>query len=380
MNAKTDWFVEPAKFEDDQHTFGRTQELLGTRAFMRGFTKAPLPLTDGALIGVQSREEGLRLFVNACPHQARKLIEEPTKSAGPIACKGHGAVFQSNGSLKSFRLFETELPSNISPCNEFRLTEVQYSLWADRLYNMRNLPKGYFDELTELEPLFSLADYRFHSVSETSHGVIRANWKLPLIVYYDVLHVPAIHPALRKLVEFDTLKWRFMSVGNLQTISVKQSMWNEESPLSDGYYNRHDVRGLKAYIEGVRRVLVRRPDLKDHSSLREIQWLSIYPGETHEVYPFVQIITRTIPLSPGSCRQIVEFCVHEAFAEETEGLQGFIDFYNQTANEDNELAGFQQEGYEAMLKYGVKSAGMTHPHFERGTEHFYRFLGYDKQT
>lgn len=380
MNAHTSWFVEPATFEDDQRTFGRTQELLGTRAFMRGFTKAPLPLTDGALIGVQSREEGLRLFVNACPHQARKLIEEPTKSTGPIACKGHGAVFQNDGNLNSFRLFEAKLPSDITPCKEFRLTGVTYSVWADRIYNMRNLPYTHFAELIRLEPIFSLDDYCFHSISQTSKDTIAANWKLPLIVYYDVLHVPAIHPALRKLVELDSLKWRLMGVGNLQTIGVKQSMWSNDTPFADGYFNRHDVRGLKTYIEGVRRVLERRPDLKDHSSLREIQWLSIYPGETHEVYPFVQIITRTVPLSPRSCKQYVEFCVHEAFAEETEGLQGFIDFYNQTAIEDNELAERQQQGYEAMSKYGVQRAGMTHPHFERGTEHFYRFLGYNTQT
>lgn len=380
MKAQTVWFVEPATFEDDQRVFGRTQELLGTRAFMRGFTKAPLPLTDGSIIGVRDGEESLRLFVNACPHQARKLLEEPTQSIGPVACKGHGAVFHGHGELKSFRLFETNLPSGISPCSEFRLTEVPHFVWADRLYNMRDLPIGYLAELTKLEPLFTLGDYRFHSVSETSKGTIPANWKLPLIVYYDVLHVPAIHPALRKLVEFDTLRWQFMSVGNLQTISVKQSMWDKESPLSDGYYNRHDVVGLKAYIEGVRRVLAQRSDLRGHSSLREIQWLSIYPGETHEVYPFVQIVTRTIPLSAGNCRQIVEFYVHEAFALETEGLQGFIDFYNQTATEDNELAGLQQQGYEAMHRYGVRSAGMTHPHFERGTEHFFRFMGYKEQT
>lgn len=380
MKARSAWFVEPATFEDDRRVFAGAQELLGTRAFMRGFTKAPLPLTDGALIGVHGGEEGLRLFVNACPHQSRKLLTEPSTSTGPIACKGHGAVFHDSGSLKSFKLFETELPSDISPCREFKLAEVPYVLWADRMYNMRNLPSGHFGELAEIESTFTLEDYRFHSVSETSKGIISANWKLPLIVYYDVLHVPAIHPALRKLVEFGTLKWRFMNVGNLQTIGVKQSMWDEETALADGYFSRHDVRGLKAYVEGVRRVIEKHPNLRNHSSLKEIQWLSIYPGETHEVYPFVQIITRTVPITPGTCRQIVEFCVHEAFAEESEGLQGFIDFYNQTANEDNELAGLQQAGYESMHAYGVHTAGMTHPHFERGTEHFFRFMGYEKHT
>jgi len=327
----------------------------------------PLPATGESCFIARTKDR-CKVYVNSCPHRSYKLVTH-RKTEELICCAAHGLVCKVTGEVIKVPRFDQ--------CPKIDLHEIDVSSWHGMLFRTaQDLDKWFGDIPESIKGCFELEDYDFHSVSETSESVIPTHWLIPLEVFDDVLHVPVIHPALAAFAIMDSLKWDYFTNGNCQYIEINRPLIFNQDLDPIRRLSKPPQMGLLKYVTALRDILKVRPELADDPSLHHISWISLYPGMTIESYPFMHVITDTQPLSVNTTRQNVEFYFKAGLPKELAAalMEGAIDFYNQTAFEDNVLSSGEYKGIEFLARYGIEKRGPTHNLFEAGTQHRHAWM------
>jgi len=310
--------------------FGASWQLVAHRAEVAGPGDHVLMDVAGTpVLLLRGTDGALRAFPNVCRHRAGPLVLCSGKGLGNLRCKYHGWLYSQDGRLiaapemqgaAGFRVEDVRLPS-------FKVREWQGLVFVALDDCVPDFDRVYSGITERIAPV-DLGAMRF--VLRDSWDVA-CNWKVYIDNFLEGYHVPLVHPALAKVVDY-------------RQYDVELSEWYslQHSPLQ----SCDDVYGDgRAY------------------------YYFVYPNVMLNVMPGRLQTNRVIPMGPGRCRVEFDwFCALDDAA--VARADNDREFTNSVQEEDVDICERVQQG----LASGHYRAGRLCPTREAGVWHFHERL------
>lgn len=205
------------------------------RTFLPGSLDEPLLLARG--------DDGvLRVLSNVCTHRGKVLVEEPCTRTS-ILCDYHGRRFALDGALRSAPCFEG---ARDFPRSEDSLVRLQTARIGPLVFTSI-APRASFEHV--FGPLLArLAWLPFdrleHDPSRDRTFEFDAHWALYCDNFLEGLHIPFVHPALNKTLDFAGYATELQASSSLQIGIAAPGESSFEPPVSSsdrgkrvaGYY------------------------------------------------------------------------------------------------------------------------------------------------
>ena len=196
------FYFGEATFElERRRVFGASWQLVAHRAELATAGDHLLVNIGGTPIVVLRAADGtLRAFANVCRHRAGPLVLSSGKGLGNLRCKYHGWLYNQAGQLvaapemqdaQDFRMVDVQLP-------RFRVQEWQGLVFVALADDVPDFDRVYAGITERIAPV-DLSAMQF--VRRDSWDV-ECNWKVYVDNFLEGYHVPLIHPALSKVVDY----------------------------------------------------------------------------------------------------------------------------------------------------------------------------------
>jgi len=288
--------------------------------------------------------DGVSMLSNVCRHR-QALMLRGRGNVKSIVCPLHQWSYDLGGRQLGAPHFDEQ------PCRSLRSTRLQH--WNGLLFN------GGRDVARDLDGLRCLRDLDFsgYMLDRVDVADYRQNWKTFLEVYLEDYHVIPFHPGLGGFVDCGDLDWQFGDEYSVQVVGVNDGLRRPGTPV---YKRWHEA--VRAY---------RRDAPPDHGAI----WMLYYPNVMLEWYPHVLIVSTLIPRTPQLTTNIVEFYYPEEIVLfEREFIEAEQAAYQETAEEDDDLAQRMDAGRFALYQAGEEDAGPYQSPMEDGMLHFHEHL------
>lgn len=327
------WYCDPATVALERAAiFDRGWHLLAHASRLRApgdhvvVDCAGLPV-----IAVRDHDGAVRAFHNVCRHRAGPIAWCDGRGARALRCRYHGWTYGLDGRLQSapgmdaadgFDIASVRLPG--LAVREWRGL-VFAAVDAERAMPFEALVAGMDARIGDAHPL---QDYEGHHHAAYE---IACNWKVYVDNYLEGYHVPHVHPALNRMLDYRSYRTELADWHSLQ--------W---SPLEsgDGLYGNGDAL---------------------------YYWL--WPNTMLNILPGRLQTNRVVPLGVDRCR--VEFDSHYLpAAADGDRRAADIAFSDEVQQEDRGICEAVQRG----LASGSYEPGRLHPDRESGVAHFQALL------
>ena len=185
---------------------------LSPRELLRGCLDAPLLL---------SRDEGshLRCLSNVCTHRGNVLVQAPCR-AKQIRCSYHSRRFDLSGRMTFMPEFE-QARNFPTPADD--LPRVPFETFAGHgfaaVWPVAPLDTFVGDLAARLQ--WMPFDSFLHDPSRDRDFDIAAHWALYVENYLEGLHIPFLHPALNRVIDFNRYSSVIHRYANLQLACAK---------------------------------------------------------------------------------------------------------------------------------------------------------------
>lgn len=183
------------------------------------FTLLP-GILDEPLLFTKDDDSNIHCLSNVCTHRAKIVVEKPGNSR-MLSCGYHGRCFRHDGTFKSMPEFDGV--ANF-PSESDNLPKVPFAEWLGMLFASLN-PSVDFEEMTRpirerlgWLPLSTLT----HAPQDSQDYYIDANWALYCDNYLEGFHIPFVHPALNKALDFGQYEYELFPYCNLQLGIAKE--------------------------------------------------------------------------------------------------------------------------------------------------------------
>ncbi len=202
LNLDPGLYTSPESFVREREAiFQRTWQLLGpaSRVAEPGHYVAA-ELAGTKVMAVRGRDGVLRAFRNVCRHRGARLLEEGAGACKLIRCPYHNWAYDLDGTLRQAPWFGEEPGFQFA---DWPLEPVSVEEWRGLLFVAvspdQSLAVQLGDTIAELadEPIETFA----HDRSERL--VFDANWKVYTDNFVEGYHIPGIHPAFFKAIDFE---------------------------------------------------------------------------------------------------------------------------------------------------------------------------------
>jgi len=331
------WYADPSVLEEEKRkVFGRTWQLVGRAEQVAApgqyFTAT---IADEPLIVVRGADENLRAFSNVCRHRAGPV------AAGAGQCKSfrcgyHGWTYSLDGNLVATPEFDgVEGFSKEENC----LPQFRVETWGALVFV--NLDKACAPLLYVLEDMparVSLRNFEGMRLAQRKDWYVDCNWKVYVDNYLEGYHIPIVHPALNR--ELDYARYR---------TETKRFYSIQHSPI--------------------RRDRAIRLQTKDASD--EAQYFWLFPNLMLNVYPDNYSTNLIVPLSAERTLTVFEWYFRDVQSEATqEALRRTVEFSDEIQREDISICEAVQRG----LRSRTYQAGRYSVKRENGVHHFHGLL------
>jgi choline monooxygenase len=327
-----DWYTTPETLEIERFSvFRRTWQLVAHGSDLTGVGDHVVGDIGGVpILLVRGEDQALRGFHNVCRHRAGPLALCAGRGAKSLRCRYHGWNYGLDGRLRS--------APEMGEASDFEvgsiaLPSVQVAVWQGLVFAALEPTTDFAKVVDGIAPRLrghELDSYRFHR--HVSYD-IACNWKAYVDNFLEGYHLPHIHPALNRLLDYrsyrtDTAPWYSL----------------QSSPLE----NAGNIYGSGDAL-----------------------YYFIYPNIMLNILPGRMQTNRVIALSADRCR--VEFDFYyppddsEAAAARRE--QDLL-FSDEVQREDIAICEHVQRG----LNSGSYVAGRLNPTRESGVHHFHELL------
>ena len=340
--------LDPAFYEDEaawkltrERVFARTWQWLGDLADVASpQSLSPRDLLPGCLdeplLLARDGDGTLRCLSNVCTHRANLLVREPCR-AEQIRCRYHGRRFDLAGCMTFMPEF-AQARDFPSPADD--LPRVPFGLLGSQVFASVDpaAPLAAFvgDVQARLGWL-PLERFR-HDPSRDRDFEIAAHWALYVENYLEGLHIPFIHPALNRVLDYHQYTTELYRYANLQLAQAKDGEAAFEPPAGSPDHGRR----VAAYY-----------------------WW-VFPNLMLNFYPWGLSLNLVQPLGLARTRIAFRSYVWDATKLDTGAGSGL----DQVEMED-------EEAVEAVQR-GVRSrwyrSGRYSPTKEQGVHHFHRLL------
>ncbi|HEY8061691.1 MAG TPA: aromatic ring-hydroxylating dioxygenase subunit alpha, partial [Gemmatimonadales bacterium] len=194
-------YIDPVylALEEDK-VFGRTWQLVGrvdqVAAAGQYFTadvgsESVVVVRDGA---------ALRGFHNICLHRAGPVAEGCGKRQ-TLQCRYHGWTYRLNGELLNAPEMEDAIDFT---ADAMKLMPIQVATWGPLVFANLDLKapslEHFFEDIAARSSRFAVTTMKYVG---SKAWRIACNWKVYVDNYLEGYHIPLVHPALHKELEYD---------------------------------------------------------------------------------------------------------------------------------------------------------------------------------
>ena len=286
-------------------------------------------IADVPVILVRGYDGRLRGFHNVCRHRAGPLATCDGRGARALRCRYHGWTYDFDGRLRSAP--DMDGAAGFDPA-DVRLPAIRVSAWRGLVFGALGDSPPSLDELLagldERLPDGALAGYVFHR--RVSYD-IACNWKVYVDNYLEGYHVPHVHPALNRMLDY-----RSYATGTGRWHSLQHSPLESAGEL---------------YGAG------------------EALYFYVWPNTMLNILPDRLQTNRVVPAGDARCR--VDFDYYYPGEVDAEARHaGDQAFSDEVQAEDVMICEQVQRG----LSSGSYVAGRLNPRRESGVHHFHELL------
>ncbi|KTD17433.1 SRPBCC family protein [Legionella jordanis] len=291
---------------------------------------------DEPLLFARDEQNMLRCLSNVCTHRGNILIETPC-SASKIKCSYHGRRFDLRGEFLHMPEFEGV---HNFPCPKDNLSQIPFDSLEPFLFASLCPQMSFaevFAEIKERLYWLPMSDMRLDS-NRSRDYLVKAHWALYCENYLEPLHIPFVHPGLRKAIDCTTYTTEISRYCNLQLALASPGEEHFDLPKDSPDYGKQ----VAAYY----------------------YW--IFPNTMLNFYPWGCSVNVVKPLAPNLTK--VSFLTY--VLDETKLDRG--------AGGDLDLVEREDEAVVESVQKGIRSRfydqGRFSPSKEPGTHHFQRLL------
>jgi choline monooxygenase len=284
------------------------------------------------VLAVRGADGTIRVFHNVCRHRAGPIAQCDGLAAKSLRCRYHGWTYALDGQLKSAPEMGTALGFDVT---EIRLPQLQVRIWQGLVFATAD------ENPMDFETLVAGIDARIGNGRGLDHyghhqrvGYdIACNWKVYIDNYLEGYHLPHVHPALNRMLDY-------------RSYVIELAQWHslQWSPLESS------------------------PDLYGNGDAL-YYWL--WPNTMLNILPGRLQTNRVVPLAVDRCR--VEFDFYypvDASGEARARREADLAFSDDVQHEDLGICEDVQRG----LASGSYVAGRLNPLRENAVHHFQELL------
>lgn len=343
-----DSFTLPAHFYRSQAVFEQSKESIFATTWQyiddasviqeRGQVH-PFIFLEGAfdepLVFTKDKEGQAHCLSNVCTHRGKIVVEKPGNTR-MLSCSYHGRCFRLDGSYKSMPEFEQV---NNFPTTDDNLHSIDLKEWLGLLFVSLN-PKVSFEEV--FKPIqdriaWMPLDTLYFDAASSKDYYVNAHWALYCDNYLEGFHIPYVHPALDKALDYSQYDYEIFPYCNLQLGIAKEGERVFDIPEHAADFGKN----VYAY------------------------YFWVFPNLMLNVYPWGISLNIIRPLSHD--KTLVRFRTYrfkDAYFNKEE------DQLNQTEMEDEAVVESVQLGVQSRYyKHGRFS-----PTMEKGVHHFHQLI------
>ncbi|HEV7645155.1 MAG TPA: SRPBCC family protein [Pyrinomonadaceae bacterium] len=319
------FYTDEKYFEaSKEKIFARTWQIVAFDHNIKGpgsiFPTYILAQMLGEPLIITKNEEGeLNCLSNVCTHRGKQLFELPCEGK-LIRCGYHGRRFSLDGKFLSMREFEQ---TENFPSESDNLPHVPFGTWANFLFASA-APLMPVDELlSEMTSRIAFTNLDKLKMTDGFSYNVGAHWALYCENYLEGFHIPFVHDALNKELDYGSYNTETFRYVSLQT--------------------GHDKNGEIA-----------------------AQYFFVFPNMMFNFYPWGLSVNIVIPhTSDFSVVEYYKFVSDESKLDEGAGAD-----LHTVELEDQKVVESVQEGIRSRFY----NRGRYSPTREQGCHHFHRLL------
>ncbi|OLE55640.1 MAG: (2Fe-2S)-binding protein [Acidobacteria bacterium 13_1_20CM_3_53_8] len=330
-------YTDPEALEEEKRkVFGRTWQLVGhTEQVAEPGQYFTTTIADEPLIVARGADATLRAFSNVCRHRAGP-VASGAGSCKNFRCGYHGWTYALDGSLIATREFDgVENFSREENC----LPQFRVETWGALVFvNLDNDSAPLLEFLEDIPARVGDRNFEGMKLAQAKDWYVNCNWKVYVDNYLEGYHIPIVHPALNR--ELDYARYR---------TETKRFYSIQHSPI------RQD----------------RATRLQANSTSDEAQYFWLFPNLMLNVYPDNYSTNLIVPLSAEKTLTIFEWYFRDIDNDETQAaLKRTVEFSDEIQREDISICEAVQRG----LRSRTYRAGRYSVKRENGVHHFHGLL------
>jgi choline monooxygenase len=322
----SEFYTAPEFFEaSKEKIFARTWQIVAFDEDIKGpgsiFPTSILAEMLGApLIITRANDGEINCLSNVCTHRGKQLFDAPCSGMNLIRCGYHGRRFSLDGKFLSMPEFEQ---TENFPTERDSLPRVPFGKWANFIFASVNPIAPLGDLLSEMTSRIAFGGLDKLKLTAAFGYSVGAHWALYCENYLEGFHIPFVHDALNKELDYGSYKTEIFRYGSLQT----------------GY---------------------------DKSGEIAAQYFFVFPNMMFNFYPWGLSVNVVIPRSPDL--SVVEYY---KFVSDASKL-------DEGAGADLETVEMEDQKVVESVQQGIRSRfygrGRYSPTKEQGCHHFHRLL------
>jgi choline monooxygenase len=332
------WYLEPEFLDRERsHIFRRSWQWVGRTSDVRSpgdfFTTE---LAGEPVVIARGSDGKLRAFSNVCRHRAGP-VAEGRGSRAQFQCAYHGWIYALDGRLR--RAAEMDGVEDFA-IEDICLPRFTVAEWPPLVFvKLGAEGPSLEDTFDGIQKEVEAADFALDALDlvERRDYVVESNWKVYVDNYLEGYHIPHIHPALFKEVDYERYR-----------VETKGYYSSQIAPL------RADKQAQRVYP----------PRSEDERAL--YYW--VFPNLMLNFYPGNLQANAIVPLDPEHTLTVFEWYAHEGVV--TDALRSGIELSEQVQREDMDIC----QKVHAGLRSQTYDTGRLSPRRENGVHHFHRLL------
>ncbi len=331
------WYTDARVLEEEKRkVLARTWQLVGRAEQVaepgQYFTTT---IADEPLIVARGADEVLRAFSNVCRHRAGP-VAEGSGCAKNFRCGYHGWTYSLDGALAATREFEgVENFSREDTC----LPQFRVETWGALIFvNLYSRSAPLMEFLEDMPERVSGRNFEGMKLAHSKEWYVDCNWKVYVDNYLEGYHIPIVHPALNRELDYARYRTETRSFYSIQHSPIRQD---------------------------------RATRLQANETSEEAQYFWLFPNLMINVYPDNYSTNLILPLSADKTLTVFEWYFRDPSSQETqEAIGRTVEFSDEIQREDISICEAVQRG----LRSRTYSQGRYSVKRENGVHHFHGLL------
>lgn len=333
------WYSDAQVLAREKETvFARTWQLVGrTDQVTEPGDFFTATVADEPVIVVRGSDGNLRALSNVCRHRAGP-VAQGAGNRRVFQCGYHGWTYLPDGRLHGTPEFDGV---ECFRREDFRLPEFRIESWNGLIFvNLDQHAPALTEVLEDLPQRLAGRDLSAMKPAARKDWYIDCNWKVYVDNYLEGYHLPIVHPALNRELDYQNYRTETKRFYSIQHAPIRRS---ETARLS----------------------------VDENAGITDAQYFWLFPNLMLNVYPDNYSTNLIIPLGPERTLTVFEwFFLHPENEKVKSAIRRVVQFSDEIQYEDIAICEAVQRG----LRSRTYQTGRYSVRRENGVHHFHGLL------